>query len=309
MTRKTVMGNRAGIQVRQPPDLRQTNQSRRDGGILHPWQDGCFSETISGGRCHELISAAPSMLKLPFSNDRGLTLTELLTVVAVLAILAALLMPVVPEIVAASHKSRCVANLRQIGAVIHLYAAENNGDLVPTLQRSFNTTGGTVWFQLLHQAEMFEKKGARPSWHLDPKGMFTCPSPHGRDSGRERVVSADKLPKNLNASFYAYDGSQYAMVNALGDLSNIRGWDAPSGGKSPEDLQFNSPLKMGQFERPGSMPLVGESNYQYQLSKSRPDDWAAFPHQEGWNLLYLDGSVRYEKKYEGFFRHATPETP
>ena len=55
------------------------------------------------------------------------TLVELLIVIAILAILAALLLPSLNSARHKGLKAACLSNLRQIGLAIHAYAGDNNG--------------------------------------------------------------------------------------------------------------------------------------------------------------------------------------
>ncbi len=60
----------------------------------------------------------------------GFSLIELLMVIAIIAILAALLLPVLSNAKARAKRTVCLSNLKQINLGIHLYAAEN-GDTAP----------------------------------------------------------------------------------------------------------------------------------------------------------------------------------
>lgn len=66
------------------------------------------------------------------------TLTELLTVIVMLAILAAVLMPVLSSVRTGSMLASCANNLRQLGLGCNIYATENNGSL-PILDWSVGT--------------------------------------------------------------------------------------------------------------------------------------------------------------------------
>jgi prepilin-type N-terminal cleavage/methylation domain-containing protein/prepilin-type processing-associated H-X9-DG protein len=57
---------------------------------------------------------------------RGFTLVELLVVIAVIAILAAILFPVFARARALAHRTACLSNQRQLGAAIALYVQDHD---------------------------------------------------------------------------------------------------------------------------------------------------------------------------------------
>jgi prepilin-type N-terminal cleavage/methylation domain-containing protein len=58
---------------------------------------------------------------------RGFTLVELLTVIAIILFLVALLMPALSRIRETAKNTKCMSNLRQIAQTTFVYAAENDG--------------------------------------------------------------------------------------------------------------------------------------------------------------------------------------
>jgi prepilin-type N-terminal cleavage/methylation domain-containing protein len=67
---------------------------------------------------------------------KGFTVMELLAVVAIIGILAALLLPVLGSAKAAGKRTTCLNNLRQIGEGVHLYADDSNQILFPITNAS-----------------------------------------------------------------------------------------------------------------------------------------------------------------------------
>ena len=59
----------------------------------------------------------------------GFTLVELLVVIGVIAVLASLSLAALSKVGAASDRSKAISNMRQIGAGINLFAADNDGRL------------------------------------------------------------------------------------------------------------------------------------------------------------------------------------
>lgn len=53
------------------------------------------------------------------------TLIELLTVIAIIGILAAIMIPVVGKVRESAHRATCASNLRQLGVLVMNYAAQN----------------------------------------------------------------------------------------------------------------------------------------------------------------------------------------
>ncbi len=63
------------------------------------------------------------------SKLKGFTLTELLVVITIIAVLVALMFPLIGKIREKAHATKCVGNLKQWGIAVQSYASDNNGNV------------------------------------------------------------------------------------------------------------------------------------------------------------------------------------
>jgi prepilin-type N-terminal cleavage/methylation domain-containing protein/prepilin-type processing-associated H-X9-DG protein len=71
-------------------------------------------------------------------SRRGFTLIELMLVVAIIAILAAILLPALSRAREAARRASCQHNLKQMGVVFKMYANETKGENFPLIQFFLN---------------------------------------------------------------------------------------------------------------------------------------------------------------------------
>jgi prepilin-type N-terminal cleavage/methylation domain-containing protein len=64
------------------------------------------------------------------TRSEGFTLIELLVVVAIIAVLAALLLPALRKAQESARRSVCLSNIKQLGVAFNLYRDENNANYV-----------------------------------------------------------------------------------------------------------------------------------------------------------------------------------
>lgn len=101
---------------------------------------------------------------------QAFTLIELLTVIAIISVLAALLSPALKSAREKARQIRCMSNLRQCGLGILIYAAENNGLFIR--YRSGYDSGTSTELDVWHRV-LYDKGYIKPSpWYA----VYACPS-------------------------------------------------------------------------------------------------------------------------------------
>lgn len=103
------------------------------------------------------------------------TLIELLTVIAIIGILAAILIPVVGTVREKSRQSVCISNLREIGRGIHLYAMDHNDGLPPSNDPTRGTIGPNLGTRGVIRL-VASPVGAGDTDYIDTAEIFFCPS-------------------------------------------------------------------------------------------------------------------------------------
>lgn len=144
------------------------------------------------------------------SSRRGFTLIELLVVIAIIAILAAILFPVLHSAKKRAQMASCINNLKQLSAGIRMYADSNGGRLPHARIVYLNASVG-------HRDWVGTAYG--PTW-IDPELGQVWPYVRSR---RSYVCSVDEVrpalqvkANNPTCNYRRYPSS-YAMNSALYD--------------------------------------------------------------------------------------------
>jgi general secretion pathway protein G len=111
------------------------------------------------------------------------TLVELLTVIAIIGVLAGILIPTVGKVRESAHSAKCLSNLRQIGTGIRVFAEENKGNL-PVPQDDDGLVVGedkkdiwwAKWWMAQIQPYTEGRDPSRQEYQANFDGIFRCPS-------------------------------------------------------------------------------------------------------------------------------------
>ena len=175
----------------------------------------------------------------PRKPIRAFTLVELLTVIAVIGILAAILVPVISGVRDRATKAKSVSNLHQIGAAMLMYASANQGNIVPAADLRGNDR---QWYILLSPYAAGEADNANDTDILE---VFW-------DPGWEPETTSAGNTKTWLTGF---------GFNALPYSNQSRRWNKIRPGQ--DDFRY---FKMNQLEHPGRRIAVAPSTFYWVRS-------------------------------------------
>jgi prepilin-type N-terminal cleavage/methylation domain-containing protein/prepilin-type processing-associated H-X9-DG protein len=119
-------------------------------------------------------------------HRQGFTLVELLTVIAIISILAGILIPVSLNARRLGRQTRCAANLRQISVQLLSYAQENRGVTIVAYDKTQKATWQTLLAMRDGTYEYLTKQ--KPGKDAD-YGIWRCPE----NEAQENVVSGNSI--------------------------------------------------------------------------------------------------------------------
>jgi prepilin-type processing-associated H-X9-DG protein len=103
-------------------------------------------------------------------------LIELLVVIALLALIAAIMLPVMAQAREAARRSRCASNLRQLVLANRLYSDDHEGYFVPAAQE-FAEQDTRRWFGVRDESGRFQARdGPLVPYLRDGGALRRCPS-------------------------------------------------------------------------------------------------------------------------------------
>ena len=184
----------------------------------------------------------------PASPRHGFTLVEILVVIVILVVLAAITIPLGMKMRDSAHATNCMSNLRQLGNGLIMYAGDHSQKLPPLQPEASRETGkrGDIWPVLLARyGYMWNGEGDLPCG----KGVWTCPK----------------------CDF---------MANTYGGYGVVEDTVFVYGEKYPENVREPGSLRLSRIERPSNTWLIGDTakspstpNKGWYAVWSRPKRW------------------------------------
>ena len=236
------------------------------------------------------------------AETAAFTLIELLVVVAVIAILAALLLPVLAKAKEEGRRINCMSNLHQLQVCWEMYANDNGGMLCPN--DWIDNFGPT------NSADMIKASWCAGNARTDTTtaniqagvlfpyntstGIYHCPS----DMSTIEDANGNPLPQARTRS---YNMSQ--SVNGLGMVPNPYQMD-PNGQNAPVDVIQPCFEKFSAITNPTPSHLfvfldenegtLYDDQFGYPMPNYDPGVWWDMPsnrHNQGADFSFADGHV------------------
>lgn len=201
---------------------------------------------------------------------RGFTLVEILVVVAIIMILAAILLPVLSLVRERGRAAVCLSNLRQLGLAMQLYTEDSGKYPVSTADLQPPNPMSYGW-------------GLKLMSYVKDRAVYRCPSAPALDEPVYVIDGNDRIPiQNDHAGF-----TSYAMnVNAYGL--------APQSIRVPSQfiLLLDSQTNTSLSETNGNMPKFMLE----QISR----------HAGMINFYFADGHAKPLQHAQTWWKCATP---
>ena len=249
-----------------------------------------FNRDRCTSRCRVCLCRR-SAFRVPHSA-LAFTLVELLVVVAVIGVLAALLLPALSRSKASAQRIQCVSNLRQLGLAAQMYWDEYENQAF-RYRRGPTNDGVVYWFGWLANGREGERDFDATPGVLFPflggRGVAVCPA-------LQYTLPSFKLKAAGAAYGYGYNLQLSAPLSqppvSLGKVTQ------------PAELGvLADAAQVNDFQPPASRdrPLLEEF---YYVNTNEPT--AHFRHARQANVVFCDGHVGAERPVEGSIDQRLP---
>jgi prepilin-type N-terminal cleavage/methylation domain-containing protein/prepilin-type processing-associated H-X9-DG protein len=196
-------------------------------------------------------------------HQRAFTLTELLVVIGVIALLVGILLPALSKARETSRRAACLSNLRQIGQSLIMYANAHR-DVLP------NGNGPQQWDDADGQSRVMVSFAA--AYKIAP-GVFHCPS--DSDPVPTRIVTADYFVDDSARISY-----EYFFL-----------WWPP---EQPARLTRMKSLAPLAWDHSGGEPLNPRTGRPVQVNNSSLRNHNRGNRTMGGNVLFSDGHAEWQ---------------
>ena len=206
-------------------------------------------------------------------NRRGFTLIELMVVIAVIALMAALLFPALNRAKESGRRTACASNLRQLGVALSIYAGENEGS-----------------FPLVTVTNRWPAQLYRSYENFDVLLCASDPTPRVRGAG----LRPDEAPRSYVMNLFRdyFDATLTTTeLNSFNSGHSSRAMNESHIGKPSDTIVFGEKkTDSAKFYVDLSATLGGTVN---ATAEQRRHHRKSGESTGGANYAFADGSVKY----------------
>jgi prepilin-type N-terminal cleavage/methylation domain-containing protein/prepilin-type processing-associated H-X9-DG protein len=256
-----------------------------------------FRENRRFGDCAIIDSRACLLADLSARRRQAFTLIELLAVIAIIATLAALLLPSLSKTKIQAQSTSCLGNLRQLQIGWKLYADENIDWLPQNISRmvfpdQVNTPGSWVLGNAKMDANTTNLQAGTLFRYAPSVGSYHCPADNSTvaDAASLKRTRSYSIQLWLNSDLQDGTYADTARDNPL-NLRKFTQIRNPSPSQTWVFIdEHEQTIDDGVFilGNPGAFPGTGTG----------PETWESYPaerHSTGANLSFADGHAEHHR--------------
>ncbi len=209
--------------------------------------------------------------------ERAFTLIELLTVIAIIGILAAILIPVVSSVRESARAASCTSNMREIGAGIMLYANEIDGKVLASRYEDRFDNLRHYWHRELwpyvgYEESAYSRNQFDERDQSEVRTVFHCPTTLVTDNSQIMTPGSTDFHRPFSYTMNIQPNIVYYSQSGR------------EGRTTPLPLEaLASPSRTVMVFEGGSWR--GRSDWYHNL-------FGLMPHNRSTNFLHFDGSVQ-----------------